>query len=341
MPRPFTGGCGFRRCRRWRFRRRGGFAVGLRFRCGAPVGGGAAGGLLGAGPAGARCDAEALDLGFRLGGRGRLRGCFGRCRGRLRRSRCGSGLLGAGSAGACGDAEALDLGFGLAVLPRLPPRRRCSAAGGRVFLAPGRLAPPAMPRPLTGALRPRASSSGGRRLRRSLLGAGAFCAARDAEAGDRLGFGSSLRSAFGFRLRRFGLRPRRCGLALAGGRGLRACGRASAAAPLAGSVTLLLSSDASSSWATSSTSAFSLPMASARSSTPSVIITRQNGQPVAIFDAPVSSASSTRSWLTRLPMCSSIHIRAPPAPQHRPRSAWRGISVSVAPDAPISSRGAS
>ncbi|EUA15948.1 putative iron-sulfur-binding reductase domain protein [Mycobacterium xenopi 4042] len=40
-------------------------------------------------------------------------------------------------------------------------------------------------------------------------------------------------------------------------------------------------------------------------------------------------------------MCSSIHIRAPPAPQQKLRSACRGISVSDAPEAPISSRGAS
>jgi len=74
---------------------------------------------------------------------------------------------------------------------------------------------------------------------------------------------------------------------------------------------------------------------------PGVPRDRQNAKPVAILVASVASASSTRSWFTRLPMCSSIHIRAPPAPQHRPRSACRGISVSAAPDAPINSRGAS
>ena len=67
---------------------------------------------------------------------------------------------------------------------------------------------------------------------------------------------------------------------------------------------------------------------------------------VAIIDGElppsrVDSASSTRSMLMRLPSCSSIHMRAPPAPQHMDRSPWRGISVSVAPAAPISSRGAS
>ena len=78
-----------------------------------------------------------------------------------------------------------------------------------------------------------------------------------------------------------------------------------------------------------------------RSSRPSLTITRQNGQPVAMVVAPVASASSTRSWFTRLPMCSSIHIRAPPAPQHIEREPWRGISVRVEPEASISSRGAS
>ena len=41
---------------------------------------------------------------------------------------------------------------------------------------------------------------------------------------------------------------------------------------------------------------------------------------VAIFDGAVVSASSTRSMLMRLPMRSSIHMRAPPAPQHMDRS---------------------
>ena len=68
-------------------------------------------------------------------------------------------------------------------------------------------------------------------------------------------------------------------------------------------------------------------------------MTRQNGQPVAIFSAPVDRASSTRSRLIRRPIFSSIHIRAPPAPQQKERSACRGISVSVAPAAPTSARG--
>ena len=38
-----------------------------------------------------------------------------------------------------------------------------------------------------------------------------------------------------------------------------------------------------------------------------------------------------RFTLIRLPMFSSIHMRAPPAPQQKDRSAWRGISASSAP----------
>jgi hypothetical protein len=44
-----------------------------------------------------------------------------------------------------------------------------------------------------------------------------------------------------------------------------------------------------------------------------------------------ASASSVRSTLMRLPIFSSIHIRAPPAPQQKPRSLQRGISVAVRP----------
>jgi hypothetical protein len=69
-------------------------------------------------------------------------------------------------------------------------------------------------------------------------------------------------------------------------------------------------------------------------------ITMQNGHAVVTMSGSSSSASSTRSSLMRLPMRSSIHMRAPPAPQHIERSAWRGISVSVA-TAPTSSRGSS
>ncbi|GFJ79822.1 hypothetical protein Phou_040020 [Phytohabitans houttuyneae] len=54
----------------------------------------------------------------------------------------------------------------------------------------------------------------------------------------------------------------------------------------------------------------------------------QKGQPTAIVLAPVASASSTRSTLMRLPIRSSIHMRAPPAPQQKDRSWFRGISVT-------------
>jgi len=44
--------------------------------------------------------------------------------------------------------------------------------------------------------------------------------------------------------------------------------------------------------------------------------------------------------LIRVPSFSSIHIRAPPAPQQNDFSPWRGISVRVTPgSAPMSSRG--
>ena len=49
------------------------------------------------------------------------------------------------------------------------------------------------------------------------------------------------------------------------------------------------------------------------------IITRQNGQPMAIRSAPVAMASSVRLRLMRVPSFSSIHIRAPPAPQQKER----------------------
>ena len=73
---------------------------------------------------------------------------------------------------------------------------------------------------------------------------------------------------------------------------------------------------------------------------PSEIMTRQNGQPIAIRWAPVARASSVRFMLTRVPSFSSIHMRAPPAPQQKEVSPLRGISVSSTPGRdPISSRG--
>ena len=78
--------------------------------------------------------------------------------------------------------------------------------------------------------------------------------------------------------------------------------------------------DSRSSWATSTTSTWpSCSVPSVWAVAPSESITRQNGQPVAIFVALVDRASSTRSMLIRLPTVSSIHMRAPPAPQHMDR----------------------
>jgi hypothetical protein len=69
-------------------------------------------------------------------------------------------------------------------------------------------------------------------------------------------------------------------------------------------------------------------------------MTRQNGQPTAIRSAPVSRASWVRLVLIRVPSFSSIHMRAPPAPQQKDFSWLRGISRSSTPGrAPMSSRG--
>src|ERR1700687_5331499 len=55
--------------------------------------------------------------------------------------------------------------------------------------------------------------------------------------------------------------------------------------------------------------------------------------------APVAIASWLRSVLTFLPMLSSIHMRAPPAPQHMPRVPLRGIStMSIPASEPIIAR---
>jgi hypothetical protein len=53
---------------------------------------------------------------------------------------------------------------------------------------------------------------------------------------------------------------------------------------------------------------------------PSVIIVWQKGHAVVIVVAPVSSSCLVRFTFTRSLFCSSIHICAPPAPQHRPFS---------------------
>ena len=60
-------------------------------------------------------------------------------------------------------------------------------------------------------------------------------------------------------------------------------------------------------------------------------MTRQYGQAVEMVSGPVPSASSIRSMLIRLPIRSSIHIRAPPAPQQNPRSLQRCISCGRTP----------
>ena len=70
---------------------------------------------------------------------------------------------------------------------------------------------------------------------------------------------------------------------------------------------------------------------------PSESITRQNGQPTAIWSAPVPTASVVRVSLIREPMVSSIHIRAPPAPQQKDRSELRGISMNLASGSTLSS----
>ena len=322
MPRPLTSGSGLAGARP--ARRAGSGRLG----CGAAVRG-----LLGAGtPRPRRC--QALDLG--LG--------FGRCFCAPRRSASAVAAWAARLSWRLARrprrSRALDLGLGGGLLlgsrrfgGRPRPSSRRDAWRRRQCRAPWR----AVRRPLR-AFVGRGSVRGG-----GLLGARTLRASSDAEPGDGLGCPvasvaaaaaaparprlSSLGLDRGVRTPRRGRRAPRCFLcrgALLGQRHRCSCPASPAAAE---------PRRAPRPWATS--------LAAATSSTPSVIITRQNGQPVAIVDAPVSSASSARSWLTRLPMCSSIHIRAPPAPQHRPRSAWRGISVSFAPDAPISSRGAS
>ena len=100
---------------------------------------------------------------------------------------------------------------------------------------------------------------------------------------------------------------------------------------------------ASSIWATSrtSTSSRASPFA-CWAVRPSESITRQNGQPTAIWSAPVATASAVRVSLMREPIVSSIHMRAPPAPQQKDRSELRGISTNLVSGSTLSSsRGAS
>jgi len=71
-------------------------------------------------------------------------------------------------------------------------------------------------------------------------------------------------------------------------------------------------------------------------------ITRQNGQATAIWSAPVATASSVRLPLILVPSFSSIHIRAPPAPQQNERSkSARTSSPSSPPSAEPSTAPAS
>src|SRR5260370_24037395 len=60
-------------------------------------------------------------------------------------------------------------------------------------------------------------------------------------------------------------------------------------------------------------------------------MTRQYGQAVEIVSGFSARASSIRSVLIRLPIRSSIHILAPPAPQQNPRFLHRCISVACTP----------
>ena len=71
----------------------------------------------------------------------------------------------------------------------------------------------------------------------------------------------------------------------------------------------------------------------------------QNGQPAAIFFAPVASASRKRFSATFIvPGSSSFQNCAPPAPQQNELFLWRGISANAPPafPSPVSTaRGAS
>ncbi len=120
--------------------------------------------------------------------------------------------------------------------------------------------------------------------------------------------------------------------AVAAGAAAAAAGAAAGAAGAGARVADSPFTEASSIWATSSTSISSRAVPSALAEvSPSESITRQNGQPTAIWSAPVRTASAVRFSLIRLPIVSSIHIRAPPAPQQKERSEWRSISTYSAP----------
>ena len=58
-------------------------------------------------------------------------------------------------------------------------------------------------------------------------------------------------------------------------------------------------------------------------------------------DAPVAISSRERASFTFVPTVSSIHMRAPPAPQHIPFVPLRSASTtSIPPREPITRRGA-
>ena len=65
--------------------------------------------------------------------------------------------------------------------------------------------------------------------------------------------------------------------------------------------------------------------------TASPSMTMQNGQPVVMASGSRASASSTRLELMRVPVRSSSHIRAPPAPQQKPLPLHRRISAACTP----------
>ena len=64
---------------------------------------------------------------------------------------------------------------------------------------------------------------------------------------------------------------------------------------------------------------------------PSSNMVRQKGQAVPTTSGFTRSASSVRSIFTRLPMRSSNHIIPPPAPQQKPFSRFRSISLGWTP----------
>jgi len=172
-----------------------------------------------------------------------------------------------------------------AVVPRASWRRAASR-------------PPAMPRPHGGGggaawAFSAASAGAARRRRGGLLGARALGRRRqspglDRRRGDRL-LGGGRR----WRLGLF-LRFHRCGLDRCGRFGRAAA--ASAAVPLAGSVnrTRVQRSQQQLRYVEHLGLRYVIGCGDVVDTV--MIITRQNGQPVAIFEAPVSSASSTRSW---------------------------------------------